>query len=144
MVKLVMIRLLFKLFEAGESMQLHESGENYLEVMLILNKEKGYIRSVDIANKLSFSKPSVSRAVSILKKAGHIVMDEDGLITLTESGKLIAEKIYERHCFLVKCFKFLGVSDEIAEEDACRIEHVMSQETFEKLRKHFENIAVFE
>ena len=73
-------------------MKLHESGENYLEVMLILSKERGYIRSVDIANKLSFSKPSVSRAVSILKKAGYIVMNDDGLITLTESGKLIAEK----------------------------------------------------
>ena len=84
-------------------MKIRESGENYLEVMLILNKERGYIRSVDIANKLSYSKPSVSRAVSILRKAGHIVMDEDGLITLTESGRLIAEKIYERHCFLFLC-----------------------------------------
>lgn len=122
-------------------MKLHESGENYLEVMLILSKERGYIRSVDIANKLSFSKPSVSRAVSILKKAGYIVVDDDGLITLTESGKLIAEKIYDKHCFLIKCFKFLGVPDKIAEEDACRIEHVISQETYEKLRKHFEQLC---
>ncbi len=129
------------MFKAGVDMKLHESGENYLEVMLILSKERGYIRSVDIANKLSFSKPSVSRAVSILKKAGYIVVDDDGLITLTESGKLIAEKIYDKHCFLIKCFKFLGVPDKIAEEDACRIEHVISQETYEKLRKHFEQLC---
>ena len=134
-----MVRIiLFAVFRVGVYMKLHESGENYLEVMLILSRERGYIRSVDIANKLSFSKPSVSRAVSLLKKAGYIVMNDDGLITLTESGKLIAEKIYAKHCFLVKYFKFLGVSDKTAEEDACRIEHVISQETYEKLRQHFE------
>ena len=118
-------------------MELHESGENYLEVMLLLSKERGYIRSVDVANKLSFSKPSVSRAVSILKKAGHILMDDSGLITLTESGQKIAEQIYDRHCFLVTYFKSLGVSDDVAEEDACRIEHVISNETFEKLKEQF-------
>ena len=120
-----------------ERMKIHESGENYLEVMLILSKEKGYIRSVDIANKLSFSKASVSRAVSILKKSGYILIDGDGFIFLKKKKKKIAEKIYERHCFLIKCFKFLGVSEKNAEADACKIEHNMSKETFEKLREHF-------
>lgn len=121
-------------------MKIRESGENYLEVMLILSQEKGYARSVDIAKKLSFSKPSVSRAVSILKKLGYIFIDDKGRIFLTSDGRKIAEKIYERHCFLIKCFKFLGVSEKNAQEDACKIEHVMSEETFEKLRKHFNKL----
>ncbi len=120
-------------------MKLYESGENYLEIMLILSKEKGYIKSVDIANRLDFSKPSVSRAVSILKKEGFVLVNKNGLINLTEKGRHIAEKIYERHCFLIKYFKFLGVCDLNAKKDACRVEHVISEETFEKLKLFYGN-----
>lgn len=118
-------------------MKIYESGENYLEAILVLSEEKGYVRAVDVAQKLDFSKPSVSRAVSILKKAGYVSVDENGLIFLTNSGKILASKIYERHCFLVKCFEFLGVSEETARCDACRVEHAMSEETFYKLKEFF-------
>lgn len=121
-------------------MKIYESGENYLEVMYVLNSEKGYVRSVDVAEKLQFSKPSVSRAVSILKKADLVVIDANGFIKLTEQGRQLAKKIYERHCFLIRCFKFLGVTDEVAKKDACKIEHVISEETFEKFKQYFNKI----
>ena len=118
------------------AMKIQESGENYLEAILMLHQEKGYARSIDIANKLSFSKPSVSRAMSVLKAAGHIVMGADGLITLTDSGREIAERIYERHQLLTKYLEALGVSAETAVADACRIEHDISEETFECIKAH--------
>ena len=95
-------------------MKLQESGENYLETILMLKNEKGYVRSIDVAHALSFTKPSVSRAMSVLKKAGHIVFDEDGGIELTASGRQIAEQIYERHRLLTDYLKAIGVSDETA------------------------------
>lgn len=115
-------------------MELHESGENYLETILILKKRNGYVRAVDIANELDFSKPSISRAMSILKKAGYIEIDKLNQIILTPSGKEIAEKIYERHCVLKEYLIYLGVSEENACNDACRIEHVISQESFDRIK----------
>lgn len=116
-------------------MKIQESGENYLETILLLYKKNGSVRSIDIANELNFSKPSVSRAMSILKNAGLIVMDNDGHINLTDEGKEKAESIYERHKtitnFLIATLK---IDSELAEKDACRIEHVISQETFEEMK----------
>ena len=121
-------------------MKIYESGENYLEAILILKKEKGFARAIDVAQKLDFSRPSVSRAISILKKLGYVLVDESGMIVLTKLGRNLAEKIYDRHCFLIKCFKFLGVSEDVAKFDACRVEHVMSEETFNQLKKFFEKL----
>ena len=120
-------------------MELHESGENYLEAILVLKNRNGYVRSVDIARELSFSKPSVSRAMSILRKAGYILMQKDGGIELTKSGLAIAEKIYTRHRMLTEWFIEIGVDPETAAQDACRMEHVISQETFEKMGAHIKN-----
>ena len=117
-------------------MELYESGENYLETILELKNKKGTVRSIDIAHSLSFSKPSVSRAMSILKKAAYIVIDREGFIELTESGMEIAEKIYNRHQTLTNWLTALGVNPDTARQDACRIEHVISQETFEKIGEH--------
>ncbi|MPN44708.1 Transcriptional regulator MntR [bioreactor metagenome] len=117
-------------------MKLHESGENYLETILMLKQEKGYVRSIDVANAMGFSKPSVSRAVGILKSEGFIVVEKDGNLELTDAGQKRAEKVYERHLLLTDLLhNFLGVSEETAEEDACRIEHIISQETFEKIKE---------
>jgi len=121
-------------------MKIQESGENYLETIFILANENGYVRSVDIANALSFSKPSVSRAMSILKKAGHITVDKEGQIELTASGRRIAESIYNRHQLLTEYLVSIGVSHETASADACRIEHVISQETFEKIEAHVKSL----
>lgn len=121
-------------------MKIQESGENYLEMIYVLSNETGYVRSVDIAHALSFSKPSVSRAMSILKKAGHIKMDSEGQIELTSSGRRIAESIYNRHQLLTDYLIALGVDHDTAAADACRMEHVISQETFEKIKKHIEQI----
>ncbi|MCD8147941.1 MAG: metal-dependent transcriptional regulator [Clostridiales bacterium] len=117
-------------------MQIHESAENYLETILMIQKEKGYVRSIDVAHHLSFSKPSVSRAMTLLKTNGYIIMDPDGHLHLTEAGQEIAERIYERHCLLSQWLTELGVDPEIAAEDACRIEHDISEVTFEKLKEH--------
>ena len=119
-------------------MKLQESGENYLETILILKNEAGYVRSVDVAYALNFSKPSVSRAMSILKKAGHITIDKEGKIELTESGNKIAEKVYTRHRMLTDWLVVLGVSKETASADACRLEHVISQESFERISEHIQ------
>jgi Mn-dependent DtxR family transcriptional regulator len=118
-----------------------ESGENYLETLLILNERlDSKVRAVDLAKELSFSKPSVSRALGILKNNGFINTDDNGYIHLTESGLSKAEKIYERHKILTGLFKHLaGVSEEIAEKDACRVEHVISNETFYGLKAYLEN-----
>ncbi len=117
-------------------MKLQESGENYLEMILILTNKTGYVRSVDIAHALSFSKPSVSRAMSILKKAGHITIDPEGRIELSETGYKIAEQVYNRHRILTDWLTALGVSEETASADACRLEHVISQETFDRIMEH--------
>lgn len=116
-------------------MQLQESGEMYLETIYILYKKNGSVRSIDICEHMGYSKPSVSRAVGLLKQGGFILVDEGGYITLTEAGLQIAEKIYERHTTITEFLKRLGVSDEVADEDACKIEHVISNESFEALKK---------
>ena len=117
-------------------MKLHESGEMYLETILILNGQKPHVRSIDIADYMNFSKPSVSRAVNLLKSEGYIVVDNSGYIKLTESGKAVAEKIYDRHTGLSEYLMMLGVSKETADKDACAIEHVISDESFEAIKKH--------
>lgn len=120
-------------------MNLLESGEMYLETILILNRQKGNVRSIDVCEHLGYSKPSVSRAVGILRRGGYLEMDPHGILTLTDSGLEIAEKILERHQILTRALVLLGVSEEIATEDACRIEHHISDETVEIIRRHLEN-----
>lgn len=117
-------------------MQIHESAENYLETILILKKRLGQVRSIDIATELSVSKPSVSVAMKNLRTNGYIEVDKDGHITLLEAGNTIAEKMYERHLLLTEWLTALGVSPVTAAEDACKIEHVISQETFDALKKY--------
>ncbi|HOB29706.1 MAG TPA: metal-dependent transcriptional regulator [Bacillota bacterium] len=117
-------------------MKIRESAENYLETILILSQRKGSDRSIDIVDELEFSKPSVSVAMKKLRKSGHIQMDADGYITLTDKGRSIAETIYERHRLLSNWLIQLGVNQEKAVEDACRIEHVISAESFEAIKKH--------
>ncbi|MEI6100514.1 MAG: metal-dependent transcriptional regulator [Eubacteriales bacterium] len=121
-------------------MGIHESGENYLETILILQNKLGFVRSIDIANELDYTKPSISRAVSILKRAEYITMQENGQILLTEKGLQKAGEIYDRHKIITSYLMLsLGVSKETADQDACRIEHIISQETFEKIKKFIEN-----
>ena len=117
-------------------MRIQESAENYLEAILMLRQEKGAVRSIDIAGKLEFSKPSVSIAMKNLRENGYIEMDGDGLITLTPAGQEIAERVYERHVLLTNWLVRLGVDREHAVEDACRIEHVISAESFEAIKRH--------
>ena len=117
-------------------MKIQESAENYLEAILIIHNRQGNVRSIDIANELGFSKPSVSVAMKNLRTNGYIEMDKDGFITLLDKGREIAEKIYERHTLISNWLMHMGVSPETAAEDACRIEHVISAETFEKLKEH--------
>ena len=119
-------------------MDIHESAENYLETVLVLTNRLGAVRSIDIVNELAFSKPSVSIAMKKLRESGYVHMDATGYITLTPSGLEIAEKMYERHTLLSGCLIALGVNPQTAMEDACRIEHVISQETFERIRAHIE------
>lgn len=119
-------------------MKVHESAENYLETILILSQKKPQVRSIDIVNELAFSKPSVSVAMKNLRQNGYVLMDKDGYLTLTDAGKTIAETIYERHLLLSKWLIRLGVNEETAVEDACRIEHVISAESFEAIKKHAE------
>lgn len=116
-------------------MALHESGEMYLETILVLKNRFGYVRSIDIANEMNVSKPSVSRAVGLLKDSGYITFDSEGKILLTESGQEVADKIYERHRILTSFLVSIGVSEDTASKDACKIEHVISDETFEVLKK---------
>ena len=114
-------------------MHIHESAENYLEAILALG-EKGPVRSIDVAQYLNFSKPSVSRAMSLLRENGYVIMDAGGFLTLTDAGLEIAERIYERHLLITKWLVHLGVPEDIAAEDACKIEHDLSVESFEALR----------
>ena len=122
-------------------MKIQESGENYLETILMLKESKGSVRSIDIVRQMNFSKPSVSRAMSLLRENGYITMDKEGWIQLTESGMEVASRIYERHRLLTKWLMALGVSPEVAAEDACRMEHDISNETFEKLKAHIEKVG---
>ena len=122
-------------------MKILESGENYLETILMLKESKGSVRSIDIVRQMNFSKPSVSRAMSLLRENGYITMDKEGWIQLTESGMEVASRIYERHRLLTKWLMALGVSPEVAAEDACRMEHDISNETFEKLQAHIEKVG---
>ena len=124
----------------GENrMKIQESAENYLETILILKQQKGTVRSIDIANELDFSKPSISVAMKNLRENGFVEMDSNGYITLTEKGRVIAETMYERHTWFSNWLISLGVNPETAVKDACRIEHVISAESFDAIRKSTEN-----
>lgn len=117
-------------------MQIHQSAEDYLECILKLSKIRPVVRSIDIATEMNYSKPSISVAMKNLRLNGYINMDESGFITLTDSGMEIAASIYERHLVIQDWLKYLGVDEKIAEEDACKIEHTLSKETFAALKKH--------
>ena len=121
-------------------MSIHESGEMYLEAILVLSRKNGFVRSIDVSEYLGYSKPSVSRAMGILRAGDYIVVDTDGSITLTESGKEIARKIYERHTLLTKLLVHIGVTEETAAADACKLEHAISDESFEALKKYAGNL----
>lgn len=119
-------------------MRLGQSMEDYLEAILIIQKQKGMVRSVDLARHMGYSKPSICHAVSVLKKGDYLTMDSEGHLHLTDSGKEIAEKIYEKHLFLTGMLVNAGVSKEVAERDACKMEHGISDESFGKLKETFE------
>ena len=119
-------------------MSIHESGQMYLETIYILSQNKSYVRAIHVGGHLGYSKPSVSRAMSILKKNGYVLVDADGAITLTESGMEIARTMYTRHTVLSEMLMRLGVDEKTATEDACRIEHVISEESFLAVKKHLE------
>ena len=121
-------------------MSIHESGEMYLETIHVLLKKNGSVRSIDISEHMGYSKPSVSRAVGLLKQGGYILVDKDGYITLTDSGIATAEKIYERHTVLSRMLISLGVGAETAAEDACRLEHAISDESFQAIKRHIETM----
>lgn len=116
-------------------MKIHASGEDYLEAVLILQKKQGMVRSIDLARHMGFSKPSISHAVGVLRDGGFLTMDEDGFLHLTDIGREVAEKIYERHQFFTEQLVAAGVDRETAEQDACRIEHVISDTSFQKLKE---------
>lgn len=116
--------------------KIRESAENYLETILVLQQRKGSVRSIDIAAELEFSKPSVSVAMKNLREKGCITVDGDGIISLTQEGKAIAERVYERHILFTRWLISLGVDPEVAAEDACRIEHVISEESFRAIQRH--------
>ena len=118
-------------------MTVRESGEMYLEAILVLAKKSGYVCSIDVSEYLGYSKPSVSRAMGILREGGYILMEKDGAITLTDSGKKLAETIYERHTVLSELLIRLGVDEKTATDDACRIEHVISDESFQAIKQYY-------
>lgn len=117
-------------------MKIQESAENYLESILMITERKGDVRSIDIVNELEFSKPSVSIAMKNLRENGYILVDKDGYITLTDKGMVIAEKMYERHKLFSQLFVSLGVTPETAVKDACRVEHILSDETYDAIKKY--------
>ncbi|MCQ4022441.1 MULTISPECIES: metal-dependent transcriptional regulator [unclassified Ruminococcus] len=117
-------------------MRLQESGEMYLETIYILSKKHGAVRSIDVGEYMGFSKPSVSRAIGILKNGGYVTSNSDGFLLLTDVGLEVAHKIYERHTMLTNFLMYLGVSEKTAETDACKIEHYISDETFEAMKQH--------
>ena len=116
----------------------HESAEDYLENILILSQRNGMVRSIDIVNEMNFSKPSISVAMKKLRESGDIEMDEDGYITLTEKGRELAERTYAKHRLLTKCLVALGVDEKKAADEACRIEHVIDEETYERINEYYE------
>lgn len=118
-------------------MRIQESAENYLETILVIQNRKGQVRSIDIANELNFSKPSISNAMKQFRENGYIIVDENGYITLTKDGHEIAEHVYERHLILTRFLMQLGVDEQTAKEDACRIEHVISKESFDKIKDSY-------
>ena len=122
-------------------MGVHESGEMYLEAIYVLHEKSGFVRSIDVSEYLGYSKPSVSRAMGILKSGAYIHVDNDGGITLTETGLAIAHKIYERHTLLTKLLVHIGVSQETAAADACKLEHAISDESFEALKAYAAKIV---
>ncbi len=117
-------------------MKSHESAEDYLETILVLLKRNGQVRSIDIATEMNFSKPSISNAMKNFREQGYITVDDGGHIILTPTGRELAERVYERHQLLTQFLVALGVAKETALEDACRIEHVISEESFEKIKQH--------
>lgn len=117
-------------------MKIKESAENYLEAILMIKLKKGYVRSIDVANQLNFTKPSVSVAMKNFREEGYITMDSKGSITLTEKGQEIAESVYERHQVIAKALMALGVDEDTAYEDSCKIEHDISDLSFEKIKEH--------
>ena len=121
-------------------MSVHESGEMYLEAILVLSRKSSFVRSVDVSEYLQYSKPSVSRAMGILRKEEYIHMDKDGAITLTQTGLAIAEKILERHTVLSRLLMKLGVRQETAEADACKMEHAISDESFQAIKRFTEDL----
>ena len=118
-------------------MVIHESAEDYLETILKLRMKQGNVRSIDVVGELRYSKPSVSVAMKKLRESGHVRMDENGYLTLTEAGEAIARRIYERHQVLTRMLTALGVEEETAAQEACKIEHVISDDTFHKIKIHF-------
>ena len=124
-------------------MQIRESAEDYLEAILVLSKQGGGVRSVDIASMLGVSKPSVSHAMKLLREDGYIAMDRYGTVTLLEKGEEIAVRIYERHQVLTQMLEGLGVSEEVAKADACKLEHDISNESFEKIKEHLKGKVDF-
>ena len=121
-------------------MRLQESGEMYLEAIHVLSKNQTMVRSIDVSEYLGYSKPSVSRAVGLLKSGGYLTVDRDGGLNLTESGREIAEKIYERHTLLTKLLIHMGVSEEIAAADACKLEHPISDESFQAIKNYAQKL----
>lgn len=117
-------------------MHLQESGEMYLETILVLTRQSPHVRAIDVGEYMGYSKPSVSRAMGLLKGGGYIKVDENGYITLLEPGREVAEMIYERHTLLTQFLTRLGVSPEVAAEDACKLEHVISDESFQAIKRH--------
>lgn len=121
-------------------MRLQESGEMYLEAIHVLSNNQTMVRSIDVSEYLGYSKPSVSRAVGLLKSGGYLTVDRDGGLNLTESGREIAEKIYERHTLLTKLLIHMGVSEEIAAADACKLEHAISDESFQAIKNYAQKL----
>ena len=119
-------------------MALHESAEMYLETIYLLSRQRGDVRSIDVAEHMGYSKPSVSRAVGILKRDGYLITNEDGFLVLTDLGATTAERVFERHQVLTRLLRHVGVGERIASEDACRIEHVISGETLEAVKRFLE------
>lgn len=122
-------------------MSLQESGEMYLESIYVLTKKSSEVRSIDVCEYMGYSKPSVSRAIGLLKSGGYVTVNADGYLSLTDIGKDVAEKIYERHTILTGFLVSLGVSPQTASEDACKMEHVISDEAFESIKNHFQNFG---
>ena len=122
-------------------MALQESGEMYLETIYVLSQQKSAVRSIDVAEYMGYSKPSISRAMGLLKNGGYISVSAEGFLNLTEMGETVAKKIFERHTVLTKVLAAMGVDEETASDDACKIEHVISDATFEAIKKYYSSLA---